>query len=120
MPLIPKQQPPYYTPATSEGQTKTYKGLLTQVGTAAPTIQILQNTIGPIVWTYIDVGIYQGTLANAFTTNKTTINVYPVGYYGTGGIPHTVNSIQITCNQPDGSATNDVFLNNGFEINVYP
>jgi len=51
-----------------------YLALLTQSGTNAPVATILDNTLGDIDWTYEDVGNYRGSLANAFTNNKTTIS----------------------------------------------
>lgn len=49
-----------------------YVALLTQSGTSAPTATVLENTLGgTIVWTRNDVGDYTGTLAGAFTENKT-------------------------------------------------
>ena len=52
-------------------QKKIYKALITQSGTDAPTVTILENTIGNIVWSYDSTGTYFGTLINAFTENKT-------------------------------------------------
>lgn len=43
-----------------------YIALITQSGTAAPTVNILENTIGEIVWTRNSVGLYYGTLTGAF------------------------------------------------------
>lgn len=56
---------------------KVYKAILEQVGTSAPTVMILENTIGEIVWTRIQEGSYRGTLTGAFPITKTflpTIN----------------------------------------------
>ena len=51
---------------------RVYTALITQVGVGAPTVVVFApNTIGPIVWTYAAVGDYLGTLAGAFTANKT-------------------------------------------------
>ena len=50
---------------------KKYVALITQTSTNAPTVIELENTIGPIVWSRVNVGIYEGTLTGAFTTNKT-------------------------------------------------
>ncbi len=52
---------------------KKYIALITQSGTNAPTVDILENTIGNIVWTRSGVGVYSGTLVGAFTTDKTTV-----------------------------------------------
>jgi len=54
---------------------KIYTALLTQVGTSAPTATVLENTIGDIVWTRSGTGEYIGTLASAFTIDKTTVSV---------------------------------------------
>lgn len=50
---------------------KKYIALMTQTGTAAPTVIVLENTIGNIVWTRDSTGIYEGTLTGAFTLDKT-------------------------------------------------
>ncbi len=52
-----------------------YIATLLQAGTAAPVPTIIQNEIGGIVWTYSAVGVYIGTLANAFPTGKTLVGV---------------------------------------------
>jgi len=49
-----------------------YLALITQAGTAAPTVQVIKNELSAaIVWAYSGVGIYTGTLVGAFTANKT-------------------------------------------------
>lgn len=48
-----------------------YIAQITQSGTAAPTVEILENTIGNIVWSRNSAGIYKGTLTGIFTANKT-------------------------------------------------
>ena len=54
---------------------KKYIALISQTGTAVPTVIELENTIGPIVWTRSAVGVYFGTLAGAFTLDKTYITL---------------------------------------------
>lgn len=55
---------------------KTYRALLTQTGTDAPVATVLENTLGgTVVWTRDDLGTYLGTLADAFTANKTALSV---------------------------------------------
>jgi hypothetical protein len=49
---------------------KVYTALLTQTGTNAPTATVLENTIGPIVWSRSNPGLYLGTLTGAFTVSK--------------------------------------------------
>ena len=53
---------------------KTYKALLTQTGTNAPTAVVLENTIGNIVWTRAGTGSYVGTLTGVFTVGSTYID----------------------------------------------
>jgi hypothetical protein len=50
---------------------KVYTALLTQTGTDAPVATVLENTLGNIVWSRVDTGIYNGTMANTFLENKT-------------------------------------------------
>ncbi len=52
---------------------KVYTALLTQSGTAVPTANALENSIGPIVWTRSSGGRYTATLSGAFVTSKTYI-----------------------------------------------
>lgn len=53
---------------------KSYVALLTQSGTDAPVATVLENTLGgTVVWTRDSAGVYIGTLASAFTENKTYI-----------------------------------------------
>jgi hypothetical protein len=53
-----------------------YIALITQSGTNDPTVVELENTIGPIIWTRISTGVYEGTLTGVFTLDKvyTTLN----------------------------------------------
>jgi hypothetical protein len=58
--------------ATVDLPYKVYSALITQSGTDAPTVTVLQNTLGgTIVWERADVGDYTGTLVGAFPANKT-------------------------------------------------
>jgi hypothetical protein len=54
---------------------QSYKALLTQSGTASPTVTVLDNTLGSIVWTRTNVGVYRGTLSGLFPTNKTFMQI---------------------------------------------
>jgi len=49
---------------------KVYRALMTQVGGAAPIANVLENTLGNIVWAYSSTGIYTGTLDGAFSETK--------------------------------------------------
>lgn len=50
---------------------KTYKALLTQTGTNAPTAQVIYNTLGDIVWTRNIAGDYIGTGDDLFKSSAT-------------------------------------------------
>ncbi len=52
-------------------KVKVYKALISQSGTAAPTVTVIANTLGDIAWTRGNQGSYVGTLTGAFTENKT-------------------------------------------------
>lgn len=56
---------------------KTYKAIISQAGGSAPTVNVLENTIGSIVASRILDGVYYFTLSGAFTTNKTFIYGQP-------------------------------------------
>ena len=60
---------------------RVYTALLTQTGTDAPVAIVLENTLGNVVWTRDNLGIYVGTSSGSFTENKTIIPPFdPVGY----------------------------------------
>lgn len=117
------------TGSVGAGSYKKYIANLTQSGTSAPTVKILENTIGNIVFTYDSTGYYIGTLTGAFTTaNKCCFFVskqFPVG--DTGGL---VINIDISMNRDDansfhiasesaGTVANGVLNNTTIEIRVY-
>lgn len=49
---------------------KKYVANIAQTGTSDPTATVFENTIGNIVWTREEPGMYIGTLTDAFTTGK--------------------------------------------------
>lgn len=96
-------------------------GLLTQVGTAAPTLTILENTTGAtFTTTRQNVGVYQiTTLSSVFTLNKTLVLANNFIY------PYTIDiarsgATNITIGTYDGASTSDDVLNaSSFEIRIY-
>ena len=102
---------------------KVYSALLTQVDTDPPTAIVLENTIGNIVWSYIEVGNYKGTLSSAFTTNKTFVFINSLQSYdvNTAGVTtYNVNEVNVTTGVPDGGTpTNGILINTPIEIRVY-
>jgi len=53
--------------ATNSIMTPQYAILISQTGTADPTVDEQNNSLGAIVWTRQGVGLYAGTLTGAFT-----------------------------------------------------
>lgn len=49
---------------------KVYSAMISQVSTSAPTVTVMENTIGAIVWARTGVGTYTATLTGAFTASK--------------------------------------------------
>lgn len=116
-----------------------YKFGISQVGTGAPTIHILQNTIGNIVWSRNSIGFYEGTLTGAFTENKTWIAnmdnlrtaMYPISFSGINKEAYTFYwaSTSTIAIQIFDSTFNNVDLSTLFgdnnilwlpEVNVFP
>ena len=103
---------------------KKYKALLSQSGTSAPTVHILENTLsGAPVWSYSSNGVYNATLSNEFTLNKTSVKL---GQYHDSLISHVIISTSvISVNSQDlsggtPSASNGLLDNTVIEIEVYP
>jgi hypothetical protein len=49
-----------------------YIATISQSGTSDPTVTVLENTIGDIVWTRLGLGSYAGTLSGAFPDQDRT------------------------------------------------
>ncbi|MBI4929923.1 MAG: collagen-like protein [Bacteroidetes bacterium] len=101
-----------------------YSALLTQSGTNPPVVTVLENTIGNIVWTRVQLSgavEYVGTLAGAFPANKTW---YPSAINGAGPFPntHTLGTfIRTSNNDMTIRGLIDGGLNfTTIEIRVYP
>ena len=79
-----------YLDGTING-VKIYRALLTQSGTNDPTVTVLENTIGTIVWTRYDEGEFRGTLSGAFPQEKTfliTGSEFDVPFGNTDAVLH--------------------------------
>ena len=102
---------------------KKYIALITQSSTSAPTVIELENTIGPIVWTRSAVGIYFGTLAGAFTLDKTYVmlsNVLPNSIVMAKRRDNNTIEINTTNLHSPTAAYHDTHLfKNTLEIRVY-
>ena len=98
---------------------KVYTALLTQSGIDAPTAIVLENTIGDIDWTYGSVGEYVGTLANAFTEDKTFLFAYILPTSVIKIERNNVNQINVGTTDNLGVKTNGLLNSTSIEIRVY-
>lgn len=106
--------------------TKVYRALLTQSGTAAPVATVLENSLGgTVVWARTGVGVYTGTLASAFTANKTLpVNPSQFRYEDGNGAGYMITLTSanvITIESIDSSINADGILSgNPVNLLVYP
>jgi len=102
---------------------KKYVALMSQSGTSAPTVVVLENSIGNIVWTRASTGLYRGTLIGAFPLNKTysmmsvtltdgIVNVYRFSN-------DTIRVATTNLHNPTAAYHDNHLLNNTIEIRVY-
>jgi hypothetical protein len=99
---------------------KKYIATVTQTGTADPTVTVLENTIGDIVWTRFAVGNYAGTLVGAFPdADKTYVivgqnngNFYNLGW-------NTIDDLLLLSSDPASISTDGLLLNTTIEIRTY-
>lgn len=105
-----------------------YTALISQTGTAAPIVIVLQNELGgTITWTRSSVGVYLGTLAGVFTSDKTTIfttvNTTAGSVYPTALIAGRTNSNEIfllsNLTNSTGTPTDSLLAKTPIEIRVY-
>lgn len=98
---------------------KVYTALLTQSGINAPTVIVLENTIGDIVWNYSTTGEYTGTLVNAFTEDKTFLFGYILPTSVIKIERNIVDQINVGTSTDLGVKTNGLLNNTSIEIRVY-
>jgi hypothetical protein len=100
---------------------KVYTVTALQSGTGDPVINVLENTLGNIVWTRQNSGDYQGVLAGAFTQDKVFIVVGPSIRTGANFtfIRPDDDTILLGTLDADGIADDDLLYNTSIEIRVY-
>jgi hypothetical protein len=102
---------------------KKYVALMTQTGTAAPTVIVLENSIGDIVWTRDSTGIYEGTLTGAFTLDKTYTMMSVVLVDGIVNVfrfsDDVVRVATTNLKNPHADYHDSHLFNNTIEIRVY-
>jgi hypothetical protein len=103
---------------------KVYTALLTQIDAEAPVATVLENTIGNIVWSYNNIGVYTALSIGNFTVNKTAVFISSQGFGGGYGLVTSVNNanngsqITITTQNSIGGVNGNL-ENTSIEIRVY-
>lgn len=100
---------------------RVYTALITQTGTAAPTITVLQNTLGgTVVWTRDTTGTFLGTLNEAFPANKTILEgVTTAENRVIQGNRDTDNRVIIYNRSASGAVSDGIAEGAWIEIRVY-
>lgn len=100
---------------------KKYIALISQTGTNDPTVNLLENTIGDIVWTRAAIGRYVGTLTGAFPNqdrvyllNSNTQVDTIIRFYWTSANTIELRTVDLTTTLQDG-----LLDYNTIEIRVY-
>jgi hypothetical protein len=99
---------------------KKYIATVSQTSTSDPTVTVLENTIGDIVWTRFAVGNYAGTLVGAFPdADKTYLivgqnngNFYNLGWT-------TTDDLILLSSDPANISTDGLLNNTTIEIRTY-
>lgn len=103
---------------------KVYTALLNQTsGPSAPTVSVIENTIGPLVWTRVSDGVYQATLTNAFVDfDKLFLNISN-NLQNLGGINYITvwdgSTIQVDTLDSNSSHSDGLLDSTAIEIRVY-
>jgi hypothetical protein len=117
----------------SQASYKVYTALVSQTGTTAPTVVVLENTLGvDITWTYTSTGNYAGTIpsgtftADAYLTTPSTavqtaannINYKVALRIDNSDVTYkTLVLTSLNCNS--GNLVNSVLGSQPIEIRVY-
>jgi hypothetical protein len=109
--------------ALSRIASKIYVALLTQTGTNAPVVTILQSTFsGALTWTYTGVGIYTVTSAsNEFTSGRTAATCSITNYFAQNIFELNVlpTSMELQTLSTSAAGVNGMLKNSVVEIRVY-
>jgi hypothetical protein len=96
--------------------------LISQSGTSAPSVTILENTLGDVTFSYVAVGRYELITDGLLTLNK-TFALITNSNRGTNSVYQTsVNALRLACRDltVTGNAYMDDALDNtSIEIRVY-
>jgi hypothetical protein len=97
---------------------KMYTALVSQTGTSAPVVTVLDNTIGNIVWTYDSTGEYIGTLTGVFISGKVYFSALPSQITQLKLVRLNNNSVNLGT-VTSGVKTNGLLSNTPIEIRIY-
>lgn len=103
------------------GGVKRYKVNISQTGTGAPTVTVLENSIGAITYGYTSAGSYTANSSGLFTSGKTFLMLNPT--YGTGNSTAVKwnNDSVLDIKALNGlTPTDGILVNQSFLIEVYP
>lgn len=97
-----------------------YRALISQSGTSAPTVTILENTLGgSITWAYSTTGRYFGTLVGAFLANTTFFSITLEDGFGNAGVyRNDDDSIGVKTTNTSFTSANGILYNTCLEIRV--
>jgi len=101
---------------------KKYVGTISQTGTSDPTVTVLENTIGDIVWTRGGTGLYSGDLLGAFVGQDKVylfINNTLASLFITEFKWGTLDNININTYDITGASIDGAMSYNTIEIRVY-
>ena len=102
---------------------KKYIATISQTGTADPTVTVLENTIGDIVWTRNAVGVYQGVLSTAFPDQDKTYLMINQNTQSGGQINYInwfdASTIEIATLDATFTPDDSLLLNTTIEIRTY-
>jgi hypothetical protein len=102
---------------------KVYTALLTQTGTDAPVVTVLENTLGgEVVWTRTAQGTYFGTLSETFLDDKTLVLVTTSGAsndYMVRAGQNSIDDIVVQTNDIDGILSDEGLFKTSIEIRIY-
>jgi len=103
---------------------KVYSALVNQTGTSAPTVTVLENTLGGTpVFSYVAPGFYFVTLSGAFPATKTHLSITPSSTTGNYAILRNTDDVIVIRTQDNGTMpftdADGKLFNNSIEIRVY-
>jgi hypothetical protein len=104
---------------------QTYVALLTQSGTAAPSVVVLADNIGGLTWTRVSAGEYKGTPTRAFDALNTFVIIGNVehDYLASAYVNSDGDIVVSTCRTTGGggghSHQDSKLLNSPIEVRIY-